>query len=238
MNEQATLGNLLNQTVEEIRENARAIGIFLAMWIPIGAITTYIDPSSSNAMGFGFGFMLTESLMAKGILAVIVVIASTIAGVVLLYWLLAAIVRQTISPGFDRFWPWFGIYLLSSIGIVFGFLILIVPGIILAIRWVMVLPLVVEADTPAMDTFGESWNRVRGYSWSILGAALILFVGVLIISSVIGGAFALADQLTSIPGVIAVAVADGISTVLFIAFPVAVYRLLHNNADELAEVFE
>lgn len=237
-NDKATLGNLLSQTVDEIRENARTIGIFLAMWIPIGAISAFLDPSSGNNFGLGFGFQLTESVMNQGILAVVVVVAAAIAGVVLSYWLLAAMVRQTSSPAFDRFWPWFGMYLLSSIGIILGFALLIVPGIILAVRWVLVLPLVVGTEVRAMDTFGESWNRVRGHSWSIFGAAVILFVVFLVTGAIIGGTLGVLGQLGSIPGAVAVSIVDGISTVLFIAFPVAAYRLLHSDADELAEVFE
>ena len=153
------------------------------------------------------------------------------------YWLYAGMVRGTSSPGFDRIWPWIGIYILSLLGIVFGIVLLVVPGIILAVRWAVVLPLVIEGKIPAMDTFGESWSLTRGRGWSIFGAAVILVIGMWIVAAIIAGFAFATGGLFATGAVIAGAISETFFSAVFIAFSVGAYRLLRDDSEELAEVF-
>nr|WP_255548273.1 glycerophosphoryl diester phosphodiesterase membrane domain-containing protein [Erythrobacter ani] len=166
------------------------------------------------------------------------VFGTAIAGVVVTYWLYAGMVGRTAAPGFERFWPWLGVYILSSLGILFGFAMLIVPGIILCVRWAMVLPLVIGAKGPAMASFGESWEKTRGHGWPIFGAFVVLFIGLLIVGLILDGLTELIGGSSSIPELIIMAASEGIYTAIFVALSVAIYRLLNSNTDELAEVFE
>ncbi|MBD2842094.1 glycerophosphoryl diester phosphodiesterase membrane domain-containing protein [Erythrobacter rubeus] len=239
MNREATLSSLLDQTFTELSDSRRMVAIFLAIWIPITAVSGYFQGGRSDFdVGFGFGFQLTESLLAQGVLAVVAVIGAAIAGLLLSYWLYAALVGRTTAPGFGRFWPWLGIYILYLLGIMFGLVLLIVPGLILGVRWAMALPLVVGSRLPAMDTFGESWEKTRGRSWSIFGSFVILVIGVAVFNAIMGSLAVLLGGPGSIGGLLLLAIGDGVSAAIFTALPVAIYRLLHNNTDELAEVFE
>jgi hypothetical protein len=70
--------------------------------------------------------------------------------------------------------------LLLEIVLLVGFLLLIVPGIILAVRLSFVPFLVVDERRGPVEALTESWRRTAGYSWTILGAALLAIVVVLV----------------------------------------------------------
>ncbi len=69
--------------------------------------------------------------------------------------------------------------------LVVGFILLIVPGIILAVRLSFVPFLVIDEGRGPVEALIESWSRTSGYSWTILGAALqaviIVIVGFIIL---------------------------------------------------------
>ncbi|MFL0356885.1 glycerophosphoryl diester phosphodiesterase membrane domain-containing protein [Erythrobacter sp. GH1-10] len=238
MNREATLSNLLSQTFAEIGANTQLIGIYLAVTIPLSAVGYFFQGGDTTISGFDFGFGVGENLLALGALAVVVVLAVVIAAIVLQFWLYAGMVRRTTALDLNRFWPWIGIYILTMLGILFGLVFLIVPGVILAIRWLIALPLVIEGRLPAMDTFGASWEMTRGRSWSIFGAGLILLIIKMVIGGILGGSTLLFGGTASIGAAVVSAISEAISTIIFAAFAVGAYRLLRDDAGELAEVFE
>ncbi|MCB9362041.1 hypothetical protein H6504_01270 [Candidatus Woesearchaeota archaeon] len=73
--------------------------------------------------------------------------------------------------------------LLTTIFIILGFILLIIPGIILTIRLCMVPYLLMDKKMEAMDAIKGSWNMTRGYSWTIFGmwfiAILIAILGLI-----------------------------------------------------------
>ena len=239
MKQEFSLSNLLSGTFEQIGANAKVILIYLAVMVPLGTVSLMFEgPGSNTSLGVDVGFMLTESLLAQGALAIAVVVGVFIVGVILYYWLYAGMMARTTSPSFGRFLPFVGIYLLSVIGIVFGFALLIIPGIILSVRWLIVLPMVLAGEKPAIDSFSESWNLTKGRGWSIFGGAIILFVIFLVIAAVLGGATTVLGGVGSLPAMFVGSAIENAGTILFIAFVLAAYRLLQDDSEELVEMFE
>ncbi|TRD10070.1 hypothetical protein FGU71_13850 [Erythrobacter insulae] len=238
MKQPLTLSNMLNQTFWELKSNGRIFGIFLAVMVPITASFNWLDVGSpGDGFDFGFDINFTENLLAVGAGLAALYLALWLVSIALTYWFYAALMARDPSPGFQRFWPWAGIYILATLGIGFGLILLIVPGIILIVRWSIVLPLVIEAKSPAMDTFGESWEATSGSAWSILGTMIILLIVTFVTGAVLGGASAMLSGFIGAPTLIASAVTDALMSALFIAFAVAVFRLCHNETKELSEVF-
>jgi hypothetical protein len=100
-------------------------------------------------------------------------------------WLRA--VRGTRPEVGDLFMPFQRCYvsaviagLLTEIIIAVGFILLIVPGIILAVRLSFVAFLVVDEGRGPVEALSESWRRTSGYSWTILGAALLAILIVIV----------------------------------------------------------
>lgn len=91
--------------------------------------------------------------------------------------------------------------LIKGIIIVFGFFMLIVPGIIFACRLAFVQYLIIEEKMEALDALKASWAMTKGHGWKIFGMALLafpiiiagfilLFVGVFVAAMWITAAFA------------------------------------------------
>ena len=64
--------------------------------------------------------------------------------------------------------PLIGFGILFGIGVAIGFVLLIVPGLILLTFWSVGAPAIVVERLGAIDAFGRSWHLVRGDAWSVL----------------------------------------------------------------------
>jgi uncharacterized membrane protein len=91
--------------------------------------------------------------------------------------------------------------LLTGIIIGFGFVMLIVPGIIFACRLAFVPYLVMDQKMDVMDALKTSWDMTRGHGWPIffigllaipivIAGLIVVFFGVIISAMWIGVAFA------------------------------------------------
>ena len=91
--------------------------------------------------------------------------------------------------------------LLTMAIVVIGFLMLIIPGIIFAIKLVFVPYLVMDKNLDPVEAVKESWRMTKGYGWTIFGMGfvsifiifggiLLLILGVIPAAMWIGSAFA------------------------------------------------
>jgi hypothetical protein len=91
--------------------------------------------------------------------------------------------------------------LLTVALVMLGFIMLVIPGIIIACRLAFVGFLVMDKNLDPITAVEESWRMTRGYGWTILWMAFlsffifiaglcVLFVGVLPAASWIGSSFA------------------------------------------------
>jgi hypothetical protein len=87
--------------------------------------------------------------------------------------------------------PLIGIGILSGIAIGIGFLLLVVPGLILLTIWAVIAPVVVVEHSGVMDAFGRSREIVRGNGWQVFGVIFTAFV-ITAIAAAIFGAIGLA----------------------------------------------
>lgn len=79
-----------------------------------------------------------------------------------------------------RFVSMLGASILVGLGVFFGMLLCIVPGVILALGWAFFRQLIVDRNTLAIDSLKESWRLTTGHKVQLL--ILMLFsIGVAII---------------------------------------------------------
>jgi hypothetical protein len=78
-----------------------------------------------------------------------------------------------------------GAGLVAGIAIGIGFLLIIVPGLILLTIWSMLVPVIVIEGRSAGESFGRSREVVRGHGWSVFGLIVATFVLVAVASAVI-----------------------------------------------------
>jgi uncharacterized membrane protein len=65
--------------------------------------------------------------------------------------------------------------ILSALAIGAGFVLLIVPGIIIALAFSLMYPVIIAEDAGGPDALGRSWDLTKGYRWKIFVAALVYF---------------------------------------------------------------
>ena len=112
--------------------------------------------------------------------------------------------------------------LLAGLGIALGFMLFIVPGLILLTIWAVIGPVIER--TSALESFGRSRALVRGHGWTVF--AIVLITGLLssIASSILQTAFSFLPRFLEIlvGGTIAQAV---VAPLMAIAIALTYFRL-------------
>lgn len=132
------------------------------------------------------------------------------------FWLAGALVeavadvrdgRADLSFGetFSRVRPYvlrlLGAGILAGIGIAIGFVLLIVPGLLLLTWWSLIAPVIVLERVRAMDAFSRSRDLVRGNGWNVFGIVVVTWLLVVIFRSIVAAIFSpLPDWLAGLAG--------------------------------------
>jgi Co/Zn/Cd efflux system component len=125
--------------------------------------------------------------------------------------------------------------LIAGIAIGIGFILFIVPGLFLLTHWFLISPVIVLEGKSAGESFGRSWELVRGQAWQAFGLILLTIVLVILAAIVIGIIAALV--LAPLPDVLG----DWISSLVLnsliapfvaLAWTIAYYHLSERQAPE------
>jgi hypothetical protein len=76
--------------------------------------------------------------------------------------------------------------ILFGIGVAIGFVLLIVPGLILLTFWSVVAPVTVLERPGVFAAFSRSWELVKGNGWQVFGVIVLMFLIVLAAGIVLG----------------------------------------------------
>jgi hypothetical protein len=85
-------------------------------------------------------------------------------------------IGSTLSAGLRLFLPIAVLSVLAVIGVMVGFIMLFIPGIILAIWWAVIIPVRTMEGTGIAETFSRSRALTKGHRWKILWLYVILFL--------------------------------------------------------------
>ena len=91
-----------------------------------------------------------------------------------------------LRVGLGRFFPIIGLAICMSIGIMIGFVLLVIPGIILAVMWFVATPACVVEQLGPMSAMGRSSELTKGHRWKIFGMLVLVVIGAGIVSLIIG----------------------------------------------------
>jgi len=168
-------------------------------------------------------------------------INSTVAGYLLLRSVLltTGLAKEGELAGFGAY---FGLSILSGLGILLGLVLLIVPGVILIVRWTAAASYLLCENSRIGDALGESFKMTKGNFWPLFGVGLLgavpPIIGVLAIGVFTG------DTEDIGTGVYTQGVANMATNALttatsayFVIVGVAAYKLLFRAEEGIVEVF-
>jgi hypothetical protein len=93
---------------------------------------------------------------------------------------------ESLATGLRVILPLIGLSILFGLGIVLGFVLLIVPGFILLTMWAVSVPALVVERTGVFAAFSRSSALTKGSRWKILGLYLVLAAIYWLMSIVLG----------------------------------------------------
>jgi hypothetical protein len=174
--------------------------------IDIGSVISrtlniYVDQASvllpAAAVVFVLVGVVTAVLVAISPVLLIVAFVVTLVGTTLFTGMVVELVADvqdgrrdaTVGQLLQAAMPFIGqlilVGILAGIGIAIGFVLIIVPGLILLTIWSVAAPVVVLEHPGVTAALGRSRELVRGNGWQVFGVIVVLFIGVGIVSAII-----------------------------------------------------
>ena len=83
-------------------------------------------------------------------------------------------VVESLNVGLRRFWPLLGLGLVNSMALL-GYVLLVVPGLILSTLWFVGLPACIVEQLGTWTSLRRSMALTKGHRWKIFGLLLLLF---------------------------------------------------------------
>ena len=177
---------------------------FLALGLPLIAIESLtaflIMPLGEMTQPEDFVDFFESNALIVGLIGTIglVLQISLIGGLWVSYMAIDS--KQDINPinafqaGLSKFFPIFGAYIVVVIASAFGFLLLILPGIYLTARFSLYAAHIMFEDSKVFESIGASWEKTDEHGSRLfvftLIFALLIFVSVLIVSSIVPAGYA------------------------------------------------
>lgn len=181
------LGRVVQRTFSAIKQNAAVF--FGAAAILVGV------PSILSAVG--------QSAMLSGgeVSGVLMMMVGVVLNFVGLYLLQGMVVKAAVNGfngkttafgdafnvGVQNFLPLLGLAIVASFGMMLGFILLFVPGVILAVMWSVGSPAVVVEKRGVFASLQRSRELTKGYRWQVFGLLVIYVILSWIIGAAIGG---------------------------------------------------
>lgn len=200
MNSHLDVGVTLGRVFELYRKHLGALIVSaLVVFVPTAIVVGLLNSSDSvflRLIGSLINFVVSFLYAA---VVVKVVEADRTGGA-------APSVSELFERAAPRVLPVIGVSILAAIGVMIGFIFLIIPGLILLVYWIALVPtVVVESDQPALSSFGRSMKLVSGNFWRVVLVALVVFLIVVALAIVVG-ALSAASAVVGVIGAIVMSV--------------------------------
>jgi hypothetical protein len=133
MASEATVGGILSELAALVGDAARDVALYVLVIGGLAAVGVVLGLTETATMAFSFGFQVNAT---DGAVKSLFDLVSAVVGVYGGYWLLTRLLAaRGRYDGRGRFWAYFGLVILSFLGIGLGLLFVVVPGLILLVRW-------------------------------------------------------------------------------------------------------
>lgn len=135
-----------------------------------------------------------------------------------------------------RFFAFTGLALVLILPILLGTLLLVIPGIFLVARWLAAPVFIVAKGEGVIAAAGSSWAAVRGHTFAVGMAVVIMFIGLSVVSGSITG-FITALFGLGVLNPVNLLQAQLFPLLLLLGVSTAAYELLGPQDNSIEEVF-
>jgi hypothetical protein len=208
---QLKIGTIIDKTLGVMEYSIRPAAIYVAGVTLVSAAIKY------------FTLGMTRPLELLGVAVVTFVV-----GVAAAYFLLNAMLEKTglrSRGNEDLFFAYFGLSILYTLGVVAGFIAIVLPGLVIMARWSLAQPMMLARGDGVTQALGASWERTKGNEFQIIVAVLALFVvpiAIVIASTVMFGQ-------ESPVGIVVSQLLSSAMSALGLAMGVALYGLMEGH---------
>lgn len=201
-NDRLDIGRVINRTFGAIGGNFVIFLMLAGLLSGVPAAATIYGAGWFGQMLYGSGDRSSTSLALVGfsllaglinLISNYVLVGAITHGSVVFYNGRKAGVGECLSTGLRYAVPLVGVAIVTSIGVMLGMILLIVPGIFLALMWAVAAPAVVVEGGGVFRPMKRSGELTRNHRWAILGLVVIYLVISLIIQGVLAVAFGSMD---------------------------------------------
>jgi hypothetical protein len=95
-------------------------------------------------------------------------------------------VVDSLRVGLNAFLPLILIAILTIVAFICGLFLFVVPGIMLAVAWCVIVPVYVVERPPLFDSFGRAAALTRGNRWQIFALFILIIIATVLIEIVFG----------------------------------------------------
>jgi len=174
-------------------------------------------------------------------------ILNTLAQAVILYGAFQAMrgrpvnLGECLKVGLGRFFPIIGLVICAYLAIWIGLILLIVPGMILAMMWYVGTPVCVVEQKGPLASLGRSSELTKGHRWKIFGMVLLLLIIAGIVGAIVVALLAITGS--SVLITLGTLVWNGVWGAFYAIFGVVTYHDLRVakegvDTDQIASVFD
>ena len=193
---QVSIGRVFQRAFSAISLNPTVVlGLALVVGALPGLIVTYlfVQLGLTSAASLQSGALSFREMMGATFLSslIMLVISALVQGALTRAVVSAnegrkATFGESLSTGVRVLLPLIGLSILFGIAVAIGFILLIVPGVILLLMWAVAVPSLVVERSSVFGAFSRSSELTKGSRWKILGLFLVLAVIYWLLSLVLG----------------------------------------------------
>ena len=194
-----SVGRIINRAFAVIASNPAVV---LGIAFLLGALPSVVVSFFSQRLQQG---LLADPDRIRDV--IFISIGSVLIGVMLAMIVQGALVRATVAfaegrrasfgesltAGLRLAFPLVLLAIIVGVCVMIGFMLIIVPGIILYLMWCVAAPVLVEERTGVFGALGRSRRLTKGARWKVFGLQLIIVVFYWLFSAVLGFAMIAAN---------------------------------------------
>ena len=148
---------------------------------------------------------------------------------------------ESLKVGLSRFFPVLGLAILVMLGMWLGFMLLIIPGLILMVRWYIAAPACVVERIGPRASMKRSAELTKGHRWKVFGAIILLYMGAGIATQVVTTSFTtMGGPMLGLAGSLIAQSITGAFVAIFVVVTYYELRVAKEGVDidQIASVFD